>query len=310
MQKVGISTAGWYDDKKPLASLQYIKECGFQSFDLNFSPYLNTTKANKEGLYPNLFDQSIEEILAFFSPLKEAIKQTGIAPSQIHAPYPTWFEGNDALNAYLLTVLDKSFAVCEFLECPAIVVHPVEGNTREEEWARNLANYRSIIPLIKKYKGLKCCLENLFVHSPSNFDKIVEGRLSNADEICRMHDLLNEEAGGDYFGICFDVGHANLTGRNIKEYVRQLGNRLTALHIHDNNGICDQHLAPYSCVQKKRAHVCDWNGFVEGLKEIDYKGTLSFETDNIFKVYPAAVHTEVLRLISAIGHYWVDELEK
>ena len=307
MHKIGVSSAGWYDHKHPLESIEYIKSCGFDAVDLDLNTFLNTAKMAKEGRTPNFFDQSIEEILSFFQPLKDACRQTGFLVSQIHAPFAIRFAGEDEFNRYLLTVADKSFAIAEFLSCPAVVIHPVSAETRDLEWEANLALYRDMLPLVKKYKGVKCCMENLFLHQG---DRILEGRLSNADEICRMYDVLTEEAGGDYFGICFDVGHSILTGRNIKEYVRQLGKRLTILHIHDNNGLADQHLAPYSCVAKKRHTVCDWEGFVAGLREIDYQGVLAFETDNIFNIYPDAVQTEVLRLISAIGHYWAEEIEK
>ncbi len=306
MLKVGISTAGWFDIEDPLASLSYIKECGFDAFDLNLNPHFNTVKAKKEGLYPNLFDRSVQEILVFFAPLKKACQQTGVTVSQIHAPYPVWFHKADELNEYLLSVLDKAFAVSAFLGCPAVVVHPVEGDTREEERARNLHIYRSVIPLIQKYKGVKCCLENLFVHHSG---RITEGRLSNPDDVCNLHDQLNKEAGGEYFGVCFDVGHANVTDRDIKEFVRRLGSRLTILHIHDNDGKNDQHLAPYSAVTNKKDLVCDWSGFVQGLRDIGYKGVLSFETDLALHAYPPAVHTQVLKLISAIGHYWSDCME-
>jgi hypothetical protein len=35
---------------------------------------------------------------------------------------------------------------------------------------------------------------------------------------------------------------------------------------------------------------------------------LAFETFRIFHAYPKAVHTEALKLISAIGHYWSDTI--
>ena len=309
MHSIGVSSAGWYHHDSPLESIKYIQSCGFDAMDFDLNSFINTAKMAKEGISPNFFDQSIEEILASLQPLRDACRETGFFLSQIHAPYPIRFEGNDELNRYLLSVADKSFAIAEFLGCPAVVIHPNAASTKALEWETNLALYRDMIPLIKKYKGVKCCLENLFTRLPGG--RVIEGRLTCIDEICSLHDQLNKEAGGDYFGICFDVGHAILTGRDVKEYVKQLGNRLTILHIHDNNGITDLHIAPYSCVANTKKHtICDWNGFVEGLRTIGYRGVLSFETDLIFAVYPPAVYTEVLKLISAIGRYWSEEIEK
>lgn len=306
MLKVGVQSAGWYDKNDPLRSFAYIKECGFESIDFNIDHYMNTAKLVKEGMYPTVFDQPIEDILAFFTPLKQASEQTGVAIGQMHAPFPVWFkDAEPAINDHIVMALDKCFAVCEYVGCPAIVVHPVQRSTREKEWDTNLMIYRRLIPIIQKYKGVKICLENIFRRRPG---RIIEGRLANAVDACRMIDLLNAEAGGDYFGFCLDVGHANLTNRNIKEFVKELGHRLTILHIHDNNGLDDLHMIPYSYLSTPASHVCDWQGFVEGLKEINYPGVLAFETFRIFSAYPKAVHTEVLRLIAGIGHYWAEQI--
>lgn len=305
MLKVGVQSAGWYDKNEPMKSFEYIKSCGFEATDFNIDHYLNTGKLDKEGLMPTFFDRSTEEILEFFTPLKEASEATGVAITQMHAPFPVWFKEKDEVNAYIRMALDKCFAVCEYIRCPAVVVHPVSRSTKEKEWDTNMELYRSLIPLIKKYSGVKICLENIFSRRPN---RIIEGRLSNAADACRMIDELNAEAGGDYFGFCLDIGHANLTNRNIKEYVKELGSRLTILHIHDNNGLEDLHMIPYSYLATGSSHVCDWEGFVEGLKEIGYKGVLAFETFRIFSAYPKAVHTEALKLISAIGHYWAETI--
>ena len=301
MLKVGVQSAGWYFKDDPMGSCKHIKECGFEAMDFNIDHYLSEGRLAKEGVYPSFFDKSVEEILAFVTPLKEASEATGVAVGQMHAPFPVWIKDMEEVNDYIFMALDKCFAVAEYLNCPAIVVHPVQRSTKEKEWDTNMMIYRRLIPVIKKYKGVKICLENIFSRRPG---RIIEGRLANAADACRMIDLLNEEAGGDYFGFCLDVGHANLTNRNIKEYVKELGSRLTILHIHDNNGFEDLHMIPYSYLSTGSSHVCDWQGFVEGLKEIGYKGVLAFETFRIFSAYPAPCREAALRLISSIGQYW------
>ncbi len=306
MLKVGVQSAGWYNHAEALKSFEYIKDCGFEAVDYNIDMYFSTGKASKEGLYPTLFDKPTEEILEFFRPLKEASEATGVAISQMHAPFPCWFKDKDELNDYIVMVLDKCFAVCEYVGCPAIVVHPSSRTKKEDEWETNLNFYRGLFPYIKKYKGVKVCLENIFGRLGPRF---VEGRLSNVYDAVRMLDILNEEAGGEYFGFCLDVGHANLCHLNVKEYIKALGHRLTILHIHDNNAADDLHMIPYSYLVNGSTHVCDWNGFVEGLKEIGYGGTLAFETFRIFSAYPKPTHTAALKLISSIGHYWIDTIE-
>ena len=307
MVKVGVQSAGWYDKNDPVKSMNYIKECGFESIDFNIDHYLDVKTMSKTGeVVESLFDKPVEEVVEFFRPLKEASEISGVSIGQMHAPFPVYFEGFDAVNAKIYDALDKCFAVCEYVGCPAIVVHPTKADSREAEWSLNLKIYRSLIPVIKKYKGVKICLENIFNRRPGI---IMQGRLSYVDDACRMIDTLNSEAGGDYFGFCLDVGHANLTKQDIKEYIKALGHRLTILHIHDNNGLDDMHMIPYSYLATTSSTVCDWEGFVEGLREIGYKGVLAFETFRVMHICPKAVHTEALKLISAIGHYWAERID-
>ena len=306
MLKIGVQSAGWYKHEDALASFAYIQSCGFDAVDFNIDHYLNTGKLDKEGITETFFDQSTEDILAFFKPLKEASEKTGVEIAQMHAPFPCAFDDNEEVNAYIRMALEKCFAVCTYVGCPAIVVHPVGGAVREEEYQKNLALYRPLIPIIQKYPGVKICLENIFT---SRATRKTEGRFSNPDDACRMIDQLNAEAGSDFFGFCLDVGHAALTGKNIRDFIRTLGHRLTVLHIHDNNALDDLHMIPYSYLANGSAHVCDWQGFVDGLREIGYTGALAFETFRIFSAYPAPVHTEALRLIAAIGSYWKTQIE-
>lgn len=307
MIKVGVQSASWYNKDDPDGSFAYIKDCGFEAVDFNIDTYLSSTKLSKEGIFPSIFDKTTEELKEYFTPLKNASEKYGIVINQMHAPFPPHFKGLDEVNDYIFKAIDKCFAVAEFLNCGAVVVHPIAGVTSEEEWDITINLYRSFIPVIKKYKGVKICLENIFTRRPG---RMIEGRLSNSYDACRMLDILNSEAGGEYFGFCLDIGHTNLTGRNVKEYIKMLGSRLTILHIHDNDGKEDLHMIPYTYLATTTAHVCDWQGFVEGLKEIGFDGVLSFETCRIFSAFPKPVHKDVLKLIASIGHYWKDELTK
>ncbi len=306
MLKVGVQSAGWYNHAEALKSFEFIKECGFEAVDYNIDHYLSPSKLVKEGIYPTLFDSSVEEILEYFRPLKEASEQTGVIISQMHAPFPCWYPGKDDANAHIAMALDKCFAVAEYIGCPAVVVHPSSLPSKADEIEGNLNFYRGLIPSIRKYKGVKICTENIFGRLGPRF---VEGRLSNPYDAAKMVDTLNAEAGGDYFGFCFDIGHANLTHMNVKEYVKVMGDRLTILHLHDNNALDDLHMIPYTYLTNGSNHVCDWQGFVEGLKEIGYKGVLAFETFRIFSAFPKEVQPQALKLISSIGHYWSGIIE-
>ena len=305
MLKVGVQSAGWYDHSKALESFEYIKNCGFEAVDFNIDHYLSPGKLSKEGLQPTFFDQPVEDILEFFRPLKEASEKTGVEIGQMHAPFPCWYPEKDDVNAYLAMAFDKCFAVCEFVGCPAIVVHPVGAPSKFTEWDYNLELYRGLIPYITKYKGVKICLENIFTSRPN---RLIAGRFDVAEDAVKMIDLLNEEAGGDYFGFCLDIGHANLTRRNIRDFINILGHRLTILHIHDNNGLTDMHHAPGK-------GKINWKQFAEALGEVQYTGTFNFEADTFYNeynkkdIYNKAVLQAACNMLYAIGRSLADIAE-
>lgn len=293
MLKICVQSGNWYKENAPEDSLKFIHECRFDGIDYNIDNFLRPRKMLEGEVYP-FYDQSIEDILEYYRPMKEALLRNQVEVCQTHAPFPLYFEGREDINDYLIMVVDKTCAVCQYLGCPTLVVHPFTCPDKEKEKEINLQMYRKMIPSAKKY-GVKLCLENMFTNYKGH---IIEGACADVSEACWYIDLLNAEAGAVIFGFCLDVGHANLMGRNIREYIKGLGRRLTILHIHENMGNKDSHLIPYT--QDNPGGV-DWDGFVEGLRDIGYTGTLSFETYHGVDLLPEDVQQDGLKLISAIG---------
>ena len=89
-------------------------------------------------------------------------------------------------------------------------------------------------------------------------------------------DIVNDE----YFVACLDIGHAEMKGINTSAatMIKALGNRLSALHIHDNDRWHDSHQIPFSMD-------IDFNEVIASLKQIEYKGYFTLEADSYLKVY-------------------------
>lgn len=306
--KISVQTGDWYDelfggDERVDEAFQFIRKCGFDTLDYNLDHTL-PGHTIRDGSLNTFYDADIEELLERYRPVKEAMKRHGISLGQAHAPFPLHVEGADAVNDYLIQMVEKECAICRYLECPALVVHPYSCADKEKEMEINLAMYRKMIPAGKKY-GIKLCLENMFRFENGHG---TVGACGDAKEACWYIDTLNAEAGEDIFGYCFDVGHANLSSRNIRQELRTLGHRLTILHIHDNDGVHDLHQIPYT--QHSGYKTCtDWEGFIEGLRDIHYKGTLNFETFAALKDIPQELIPSMLKLVYEIGCYFKMRIE-
>ena len=142
-------------------------------------------------------------------------------------------------------------------------------------------------------------LENMFM---AKRGKIYAACCSDITTACRYVDTLNGIAGGKQFGFCLDTGHLLLVGLDVKNAMIELGDRITAFHVHDNDGAHDQHLAPYM-------GVLDWNRFVEGLKAIGYNKTMSFETFNIWNVMDEEIAPKMMKFIAECGRTFARRAE-
>lgn len=305
---ISVQSGDWYDESDHEKSMAFAKQCGIEAIDFNIDHVISPREYANGKKYP-LCDLSVEEFVGYFAPLKQAAEKYGIAFSQMHAPFPTWFEDKEEETEYLLSVVDKCIAVCNLVSCPAIVVHQYLSDDKEKDREINLKMYRRLMPAAKKY-GVKICLENLF---RAENGAIIESYCTRAEDNCELIDTLNAEAGEELFGFCFDTGHANLfRDINVREFLNTMGKRLTVLHIHDNNGCGDKHTIPYTqTVDIWGAKLAtDWEGFINGLRDIGYEGNLSFETFRTTHNFPKELIPNVLSLITAIGRYFRARIEE
>jgi sugar phosphate isomerase/epimerase len=108
---------------------------------------------------------------------------------------------------------------------------------REDHWSpRSLEHSLTAIEHLKAFAhplGVKCLLENLHneVATPEHLLEIL--KVGHFDNV----------------GICFDIGHANLSDEGIEGAFALLKSRIAQLHLHDNHGAAlnkDEHLWPGS----------------------------------------------------------------
>lgn len=100
-----------------------------------------------------------------------------------------------------------------------------------------------------------------------------------ADDMNRFIDYC----GHPLLGACWDTGHANMRGVSQYAELKTLGKNLCALHVQDNFGVYDEHIAPLM-------GTTDFDGIMRALLEIHYPGTLTLESDSILPFTRAWPH--------------------
>lgn len=310
MLQIGMQTKNIVFDENPLKGFQMLKTAGFDCVDFSLNGYL-INKSVYKGEMNDFFDKTVEELEAFFAPHKEAAKQVGIRIHQMHMPYPLFVPGGkEEINEYLWNVVaPKSLHVCKFLECKYIVVHGFKLarhlGSEELEWEKTEEFIRYLAPMAKEM-GITLCVENLY-NSLGNH--MVEGPCCDVQKVVERIDRINAQYGAEVLGFCFDTGHANLVGLDAYDFITRLGPRLKVLHVHDNDGVRDLHQVPYTFTKtRENKPSTDWDGFINGLKDIGFDGVINFEASPVINSFPDEMKEDVLEFLVKIGKYFSDKI--
>lgn len=220
----------------------------------------------------------------------------GVPFTQAHAPFPSYRSGNDTYNGEIFQAIVRSLEISSLLGVKTVVVHPISLPNAEEQKAVNLDFYSRLLPYCRDL-GVKIALENMWARSPEG--TIIPAACGTGDSLLGFLELLPDDA----FTACLDLGHCGIVGETASAMIRTLGReRLTALHVHDNDGLHDSHVFPYSGIM-------DWDGIAEALRDIGYTGNLTFEADNFFLRYDNALLPDVMRLLHSIGRHLINKIQ-
>ena len=304
--KISVQTGGACDKIGIDAGMKAIKDAGFEAIDFGgLCGHYPWGDAQEEK--PCVFFDDEEQVSALMKEYKEAADKYGIEFGQFHAPHPSYYPRKPIATKIQQDTIRKSIKACGEVGCRYIIIHPCfDGSTRfpsltkEEEYQINIEFYSSLIPLLKEYNVI-CCLENMWSQDWKS-KKIYTASCSDMSEACRYIDELNAIAGEKRFAFCLDVGHLLLLGIDPCNAIEMLGDRLETLHIHDNDGVDDNHIAPF-------LGVCNWNRFIKGLRTIGYKGNLNFETDGFNSKFPLELVPDALKLLGATAGYLRDKVQ-
>ncbi len=244
--------------------VELIARAGFDHWDFSMFDMFRYDKSTKEYLSKGHI-LSTDDYLKFARKLKQIGLDNGITCNQSHAPFP---------------IMDKR-AIPFFkraLECTAeaggkiCVIHPNNDWTPEQ----NAETYLELLPFAKQC-GVKMATENMW-----NWDAVKDEALPAA---CSSHQNFRahvDAVNDDYLIACVDIGHAEMRGlhTNAVDMIKLLGDKVQAIHIHDNDKWQDSHQIPYSMD-------IDFKAVVRALKDVNYKGEFTLECGEYLTPYTA-----------------------
>ena len=187
--------------------------------------------------------------------LAKEISSAGLAYETIHAPFGginnMWLEGEDGDK--MLALLEDCTVCASKLGVPVVIVHISSGVHAPHINDIGAARFDRLVEKAGEV-GVKLAFEN-------------QRKLANIAYIFEKYENVPQ------VGFCWDNGHESCFTLGKRDYMALFGDRLIALHLHDNCGEFnrDQHMMPFHSK-------IDFNRVAEKIRNSGFDGTLMLET--------------------------------
>ena len=267
-------------------AFELIKEAGFDGVD-----------------YTDCYEHSVSEFDDYADRAKKIrnlAESMGLEICQTHGPMVTGMLKKYDIE-YVRERTVRSIETASLLGAEAVVIHPIQDPLHklgdESVFERNIEFFKYFIPFCEKY-DVKIAIENMCKTDPKS-GVVHDGVCAHPLEYIRYIDALNSP----YATACFDTGHCAATGREPHDVIRIVGDRITCLHLHDNDYKSDRHMLPYSMNM-------DWDEICKALADIDYKGHITMEASNFTNKFPEEFMPTALKFKADVARFIAETVEK
>lgn len=180
----------------------------------------------------------------------DTVRRIGLEVENAHAPFQgcnaLWMEGLSGEE--YVDHLIRCIHGCADTGVPVLVVHLTDLADPPVYHPRGVERLRRAVETAEN-KNVVLAFENLR-HVPHL-------------------NMVMESFDSPYVGFCYDSGHHHICCKSTS-FLQKFGNRLAALHLHDNNGVEDLHHIPFDGNIK-------WDVLTKELASTGYQGGISLE---------------------------------
>lgn len=183
----------------------------------------------------------------------ETVRRLGLEVENAHAPFKgcntLWMDGiqGDAYVDYLIRCIHG----CADTGIPVLVVHITDQADPPACHKRGVERLKRVVEVAEK-REVVLAFENL--RHTAHLDMVMNSFSS------------------PYVGFCYDSGHHHCSCQEVP-FLSKYGQRLAALHLHDNDGIKDLHWLPFD-------GNIEWDILAKLLANTGYQGGISLEVQS------------------------------
>lgn len=268
-------------------AIEEIAKAGFDAWDFSM---FNMCRYdwNTRSAVPTDHPLAGNNYIAFARRLRQIGLDNGITCNQSHAPFPVSCpEIRSLLKRSIECTAEAGGKIC--------IIHPDNNKSPEE----NAMIYAELLPFAKSC-GVKIATENMWNWNTEK-DEACFAACATSESFNAHLDAVND----DFFVACLDIGHAEMRGMGsgAVDMIYALGDRLQALHLHDNDKWHDSHQIPFSMD-------IDFMPIVKALKDIGYKGYFTLEADSYLNNFNAGNIFDGLKDLSAAARKLASMFDK
>lgn len=246
----------------PAEAVLMYKDSGFKYLDYSFY----------DTLYSGSVYMAESDLLWKKEVEAAALAAESAGFSFVQAHTPAYNPAADCDHQAALRAVIRSLEGCSMLGIRNTVIH--SPFCKDYPYPEKMKSYfevtrtflEKLLPYAEKYQ-VTLCVENSCTVNTAGNCFIMTGK--EAQEFVSYMDHPNLAA-------AWDIGHANIQKLDNYQEIADAGKVLRAVHIHDNNALRDDHLAPY-CGN------IDFDSVVRALKAVGFGGYFCFEAEGFVK---------------------------
>lgn len=285
--------------ERPVQGVRDLQKTGFRSIMLHVGamyPKKNETQQERQRRRK----YSPDTIAARYSEYLDACGRAGMHVPLIHAPVACIEPDGPDFSEMLFVSVQECMKLCRMAECSFLIMEPLykKGNG-DLDYDRNYDYYLRVVPLAKKY-GVQILIKNQLKDLGGH---VVRSALSEPSFALDWLERLNREARDEIFGFCLDTGRCSLCGNDLQTFVTELGHRLKAVVLTDNDGQNDCPMLPFTYPHEGQT-LMHWVGLIRGLRNIAFDGELAVDYTGTLSSFPSMLWPTVLQLAREVGDYF------
>mgnify|MGYP001179119169 CR=1 FL=1 len=265
-------------------SIRACAAAGYEVLDMAFNSYSRKGRALAQPDWEDWLKRH-----------KDIACELGLEWYQGHAHFYDWSTAGPAEREFHEEMVRRSIIGAGIMGVQWLVIHP--GTIYDETWYAYRKSLQANLEAYRRY-GELAAKHNVGIAIENMMEAPNRRYCSSVEELMELHDELNDPI----LGICWDTGHAHMAEVDQPSALRRVGSRLKALHINDNRGTDDDHLAPYF-------GSIAWEPILEALREISYSGCFTFEIHNFLHGLPHELHDACLRFTYELGTHMVNKIK-